>query len=347
VSRCIDPRPGWQVLVTGTSVARPLLERLSASLARRDAYAIRRISFDEPFGIDSAWVNAAPAALAPTLAPLERELVNHVDGKIFVLAPESEYPLAHLSSEAVAAVEAQVALVRPRERLLAMPNVLCCFPTAGLASLADLDLSAFSGIVYESCLRDWERETAFMRHLAKRLDDAERVLVRAPGTELAFSIGGRKALVDDGRVNMPGGEVFISPEESSAQGMISFTEFPQTTPAGPVVGATLVFEDGVVIEAMAEEGHDILAAQLGRDEGARRIGEFGIGCNGGIPRPLANRLFDEKIAGTIHIALGQGFPESGGSNKSLIHWDLIKDLRPGGEIELDGKIAQREGRWLI
>jgi leucyl aminopeptidase (aminopeptidase T) len=103
VSRCIDPRPGWQVLVTGTSEARPLLERLSAALARRDAYAIRRISFGEPFGIDAAWVNAAPAALAPTLAPLERDLIDHVDGKIFVLAPESEYPLAHLSFEAMAA----------------------------------------------------------------------------------------------------------------------------------------------------------------------------------------------------------------------------------------------------
>lgn len=347
VSRCIDPRPGWQVLVTGTSEARPLLERLSAALARRDAYAIRRISFDEPFGIDAAWVNAAPAALAPTLAPLERDLVDHVDGKIFVLAPESEYPLAHLSFEAMAAVEAQVALVRPRERLSAMPNVLCCFPTAGLASLARLDLSTFSGIVYESCLRDWDRETAFLRHLAERLDDAERVVVRAPGSELAFSVAARKALVDDGRVNMPGGEVFISPEESSAQGMIRFSEFPQTTPAGAVVGAALLFADGVVVEATAEDGDDILAAQLGRDEGARRIGEFGIGCNGGIPRPLANRLFDEKIAGTIHIALGQGFPDSGGSNKSLIHWDLIKDLRPGGEIELDGEIVQREGRWLI
>src|SRR4029450_11022620 len=117
---------------------------------------------------------------------------------------------------------------------------------------------------------------------------------------------------------MPGGEVFISPEESSAQGVIRFSEFPQTTPAGEVVGATLVFADGVVVEATADDGDDILAAPLGRDEGARRIGEFGIGCNGGIPRPLANRLFDEKIAGTIHIAPGQGFPDAGGRAHSLL-----------------------------
>ena len=347
VSRCIDPSPGWQVLVTGTAGARPLLEALSASLAQRGAFAIRRISFDEPLGIDGGWIAAAPPELAARLPPLEQEMVDRVDAKIFVLAPSSEHPFAGMSPAVTRAVEEHIASIRPQQRVLSMPNVMCCFPTAALAALAGLDLDSFTSILYDACLRDWSSATDFMRRLAARLDRAEEVTVSGAGTDLSFSIAGRKALVDDGRVNMPGGEVFLSPHEESAYGVIEFAEFPQMTPTGAVIGARLEFDRGVVTHSTADQGAAILAARLERDEGARRIGEFGIGCNPGIPRPLAHRLFDEKIAGTMHIALGQGFPQSGGTNTSVIHWDLVKDLRPGGEIALDGEVIQRDGRWLI
>ena len=111
-------------------------------------------------------------------------------------------------------------------------------------------------------------------------------------------------------------------------------------------GIRLSFRDGEVVEASAQEGEERLQAALSTDEGARRAGEFGIGCNAGIVRPMRNVLFDEKMAGTVHIALGDGFPQLGGTNSSALHWDLIKDLRPGGELWLDGELVQRDGAWV-
>ncbi len=151
--------------------------------------------------------------------------------------------------------------------------------------------------------------------------------------------------MDDGHINMPGGEVFYSPVEDSAEGTIAFEEFPAVYFGNEVAGARLVFEAGRVVEATAREGEPFLLQTLDTDEGARRLGELGIGCNPGIQRFMKNVAFDEKIDGTVHLAVGNSYSSTGGTNHSSIHWDIVKDLRQGGQIYADGRLVQENGRW--
>jgi aminopeptidase len=153
--------------------------------------------------------------------------------------------------------------------------------------------------------------------------------------------------VDAGMGNMPGGEFFGCPVEDSAEGTIAFGEFPQLRDGRQLRNIRLRFSGGRVVDASADSDEEFLVEMLDADDGARRIGELGIGCNRGITRYMGNVYFDEKIDGSVHIALGFGFTDLGGTNDSAIHWDLVKDLRNGGRIELDGRPVQENGAWVI
>jgi aminopeptidase len=338
VERCIDPQPGWQVLVATTTEARPVAQELSRLLAERGAYALTRIAFGGAFPTDLDWIAAAPADLAATLPPLERHVLEQVDGTIFVLAPERDAP--KLDDGGARAFRTHVSAYRDRGRSGEIPSVRCDFPCAAYAERAGLTLAAFEEVFYEACLRDWDEEGRRMEPVRERLDAAREVRILGDGTDLRLSLEGRSALVDDGHLNVPGGEVFTSPVEDSLEGEILF-DVPSHSTDGLVEAIRLRFERGRVVEAAAANGEPALLRALDTDAGARFVGEFGIGCNGGITRPMRNVLFDEKMSGTIHLALGAGFPQLGGRNESALHWDLIKDLRDGGELLLDGEVVQR------
>jgi aminopeptidase len=187
-----------------------------------------------------------------------------------------------------------------------------------------------------------------MQRYADLFDRAAEVRIVGDDTDLTLGIEGRSMLVDAGGANIPGGEFFCSPVEDSATGTIAFTEFPAVYLGRELKGIRLRFEGGRVIDASAETNEEFLLETLDTDDGARRLGELGIGCNPGITRYMKNTLFDEKIDGTVHVALGKGFPFLGGSNESAVHWDIVKDLRvAGSSIELDGEIVQRDGAWLL
>jgi aminopeptidase len=228
-----------------------------------------------------------------------------------------------------------------------IPWVGCQFPTPALAQDAGMTVRAFEDFLFGACLLDWDAEGERMRRYAERFDRAETVRIVGDGTDLTLSVAGRRAVVDDGRNNMPGGEFFLSPVEDSADGVITFAEFPATQRGREIERIRLVFRGGRVVEASAAIGEDALTATLETDEGARRLGELGIGCNPAIRRHMRNALFDEKIDGTIHLALGASYTALGGTNESAIHWDIVKDLRPGGRIELDGEQVQVNGTWLL
>jgi aminopeptidase len=343
VERCIDPQPGWQVLVATTTEARPVAQELSRLLAEHGAYALTRISFGAPFPVDLDWLAAAPAALAPTLAPLERQVLDGIDGSIFVLAPEPG-PRT-LGDDAARAFRTHVSAYRDRGRTGEIPSVRCDFPCAAYAERAGLTLDELADVFYEACLRDWDEEGRRMEPVRERLDAARELRIVGAETDLRLSLKGRTALVDDGHLNVPGGEVFTSPVEDSLEGHI-LLDVPSHSTDGLVTGIRLRFERGVVVDASAETGEPALLRALATDEGARRVGELGIGCNRGIRRPMRNVLFDEKMAGTVHLALGAGFPQLGGGNESALHWDVIKDLRGGGELWCDGELVQRDGEWL-
>jgi aminopeptidase len=182
------------------------------------------------------------------------------------------------------------------------------------------------------------------RHAAA-FDGAADVRILGAGTDLRLSLAGRRMEIDAGTGNMPGGEFFGCPVETSAEGTIAFSEFPGIWGGRDVRGIRLRFADGLVVDAAAETEEAFLFETLDTDPGARRIGELGIGCNPGVTRHMRNTYFDEKIDGTAHIALGAGFSDLGGTNESAIHWDIVKDLRQGGRIEIDGRIVQENGVW--
>jgi aminopeptidase len=346
VERCIDVRPGQQVLIRSTPLARPLIEEIGRLIAARGAYLILRLNWSM-WPLDYGWAAEAPAELLGELPEIDRHACDHMDARMTIDAPENTREGADLPPERLALVKAAERVFFRRTMSDEIPWVGCQFPTQALAQDAGMTLPEFEDLLYRACLIDWDAEGDRMRRLAERFASAEQVRLAGPSTDLTIGVEGRTFAVDDGRNNMPGGEFFTSPLEDTAQGVIEFSEFPAVFQGHEFAGIRLEFRDGRVVDATSQSNEGVLVSILDRDEGARRIGELGIGCNPGIQRFMRNALFDEKIDGSAHVALGAGYPKVGGTNVSAVHWDIVKDLRRGGRIELDGAVVQEDGRWLI
>jgi aminopeptidase len=182
--------------------------------------------------------------------------------------------------------------------------------------------------------------------LVEFMSGVKSLRIEADGTDLALSVAGRTWINSDGRRNMPSGEVFTGPIEDSANGRVR-CGFPVCREGRELKGIALEFEGGRVVEAKAEQGEEYLRSMLDLDAGARRLGELGLGLNSGINRFTGSILYDEKIGGTVHLALGQSYPETGGVNASALHWDLIVDTRVGGRITADGQVVMEDGIWRV
>jgi aminopeptidase len=348
VGRSLGVEPGWQVMISATALARPLVEELVRSIARRGAYPLVRLSFTDlervPF--ETVWAEEAPEELLLEPASIDVRARKEIDARVIVFSSENVYAGSELSSDRRLALRAGARKAIDMGADMEKPWVSCPFPTQGLAQEAGVSLRTYADILYAACLRDWDEEGRRMRRFSDRFDAAETVRIVAPGTDLTLSLAGRPAEVDDAHRNMPGGEFFLCPLEDSAEGVIEFGEYAATHLGRRCEGIRLRFESGRVVEASARAGEEHLLAVLDTDDGARRLGELGIGCNDGIPRHVQHMWWDEKIAGTIHLALGQSFPHLGGVNESAIHWDIVKDVAQG-RIDLDGQTVQEQGRWLI
>jgi aminopeptidase len=348
VETCVDVQPGWEVLVLGSPHGRPLLEELGRALARRGAYAVYQLSFTGTIpAADRAWLREASAELVAKPAALQVHLLEKCDAIVLVDAPENTRDASSVDHERLAA--AQLAYRPAIQRLLSdeLPWVGCQYPTPALAQDAGMGTDEFADFLFGACLLDWNAERERMQRYADRFDAADEVRIVGERTDLTLSVAGRKMEVDAGGGNMPGGEFFGCPVENSADGEIVFGEFPAVYAGRELNGVRLRFESGRVVDASADTNEEFLLQTLDQDEGARRLGELGIGCNPGITRYMKNTLFDEKIDGTVHLALGNGFPKLGGNNGSALHWDIVKDLRNGGRILLDGEVVQENGRWSI
>ena len=348
VDTCVGVKPGWQVLVVGSPLARPLIEEVVRVIAERDAYALLRVTFDESTITPRSWTRIAPIERLAVPAPIEVHAMESCDALVVIVAPENTRDMADIPSERTAAIQGAY---RPHlERVFRheLPWVGCQYPTPALAQEAGMSTDEFADFLYGACLRDWDAERERMQRYADRFDAAEEVRIVGDDTDIRLSIAGRTMKVDAGGANIPGGEFFGCPVEDSAEGTIAFTEFPAVYSGREMNGIRLRFEGGKVVDASAETNEDYLVETLDSDEGSRRLGELGIGCNPGITRYMRNTLFDEKIDGTVHLALGNGMPDLGGENVSRIHWDIVKDLRlPGTRIELDGDVVQQDGVWTI
>jgi aminopeptidase len=345
VETCVDVQPGWQVVVAASPLARPLLDEVCRAIARRGAYALVRTLHGNSM-TPTSWIKEASDELLRNQPPLEEHVMLNADSLIALVAPENTRDGSDVEPRRLQLL--QEGGRRAMERILSgeVPWVGCHYPTPALAQDAGMTLEQFEEFLYGSVLIDWDAERERMTRIKELFDGADEVHIVGAGTDLRLSLSGRSGRIDAGGANMPGGEVFYSPVEDSAEGTIEFSEFPGVYVGREVNDIRFRFAGGEIVEASASSNEDFLLQTLDTDAGARRLGELGIGCNPGITRHMKNAAFDEKIDGTIHLAVGKGFPELGGTNESVVHWDIVKDLRQEGRVEVDGRVVQERGEWL-
>ncbi|MGQ9908900.1 MAG: aminopeptidase [Candidatus Flexifilum sp.] len=227
------------------------------------------------------------------------------------------------------------------------------YPTEGLAQEAGMSLEEYSDFVFRACFADredpvgeWRKMGAMQQQKIDWLRGKRQVKLTGPNIDLELSIADRVFINAAGERNMPDGEIFTGPVEESVNGWVRFT-YPSIVQGRAVSGIELKFVDGRVVEASARENEDLLCAQLDADAGSRYLGEFAIGTNFGIDRFTGSILFDEKIGGTIHMAIGAGYPDTGSKNRSSVHWDMICDMRQDSEIRVDGELFYRNGAFVV
>jgi aminopeptidase len=345
---CLEVEPGQQVVISSTTLAAPLLLELQRELLARDAWPLLRVEL--PGQAETFW-DAARDRHLDEIAPAALAEAEGTDASLRIQAPDNTQALAGV--DPARSARAARAAAPMREAMLARRWCLTIWPTAALAQQAGMGTAAFGALVERALFLDradpvaaWRELHDRQERLVERLSRASELRIEAEGTDLRLQVEGRTWINSDGKRNMPSGEVFTGPHETSAEGRIRYT-IPSSPRGTLVSGIELEFRAGEVVAASAERGDDVLQSALGTDPGARRLGEIGIGTNFGLDRAVGNILLDEKIGGTVHLAVGRSYPETGGVNESAVHWDMICDLRRGGRLTADGEPVVQDGRLAV
>ena len=291
------------------------------------------------------------------ISPIEPVLYEKADVLIALRAASNTRYLSGMDPEKTRARQqarrdlTQIYLKRSAEGSLRW--VLSVYPCQAYAQEADLSLREYEDFVYGATFADrddpigkWQEMHDNQQRLVDWLAGKKEMVVRGTNVDLRLSIEGRKFINDFGDKNMPGGEVFTGPVENSLNGWIHFT-YPAIYGGREVTGVELEFKEGKVVRSKAAKNEEFLNTMLNSDEGASYVGEFAIGTNFGIQRFTKNMLFDEKIGGSIHLALGSGYPETGSENQSSIHWDMLCDMMQDSEIVVDGVLIYRNGQIVL
>jgi aminopeptidase len=340
--------------VEGESAAEPLLQAVYAEVLKAGGHAIVQMGLEDQ---SSLYFEHASDEQLEWVSPVAEWAVQNADVRIAVMASENTRALSQVSPDRQTKRQAatQGLMKRAMERSAegSYRWALTLFPTHAYASEAGMSLAAYEDFYFGACLADeddpvgaWKRQSEETERLRDWIEGRSELHVVGEGTDLHLGIEGRSFIAAGGKHNMPDGEFFTGPVEDSAEGEISF-HLPATYAGREVSGVRFRFEGGKVADASAEKGEDFLIEMLDTDDGARRLGELGIGTNYGITDGTGEILLDEKIGGTVHLALGRSYPETGGVNESAIHWDMICDLRRGGRIEVDGETLQEDGSFVV
>ena len=347
-------KPGDWVVVEGHWLAEPLLNEI-----------IERVL--EAGGKPSLLMNS-DVILETTLrksndeqlkwnSPIDEIIINQADVSIYVEAYSNSRSLNSIDPARQQMKNlASNKLMETFFRRAAEGNlrwVLTQYPCPALAQDAEMSLREFEDFLFKATFADkedpvshWQVIHDEQQRLVNWLIGKDQVIVRSPNTDLKLSIKDRTFINSDGKENMPSGEIFTGPLEDSVNGWVKFT-YPAILMGHEVEGVRLEFKDGKVVNASAEKNEAFMLSMLDTDEGSRYLGEFAIGTNFGIDRFSKNILFDEKIGGSFHLALGNGYPETGSVNKSAIHWDMICDMRQDGEIMIDGELFYKNGKFQV
>ncbi len=284
------------------------------------------------------------AAQVEVVPEIQWQAMQWADVSIAIRGAGELEELSHVSAGRIASRRGAVGRVSAL-RTETTRWVIVRVPSEGLARRANMTLPDLASAFFEATIRDWAGEAPGYQQVANLFRGAREVRIVGRGTDLTMSIAGRTWAIDDGRINLPGGEIFTSPIETSAEGVITF-EHPAFFAGREIPGICLRFEQGAVVEATADANEDLLEGLLDLDGGSRRLGELGFGLNPALSVLCGDLLLDEKVAGTVHIALGRSYPQCGGENQSALHWDIVKDLREGGTVDVDGRTIFTDGRFL-
>jgi aminopeptidase len=354
VNYCVEIQPGEWVLVNGSVNALPLVEEVVKQVARAGGHPTVHLADGD---VNAAFLNEASEEQLAWISPLETLMAEQLDARIGIRAPGNTRSLSGAEPwrQQVAASARRPLMATFMERSARGDHkwVGTIFPCQAYAQEADMSLREYEDFVYAATYADqpdpvakWcevhDRQQRLVDWLAGKRD----VVVRGPNVDLTLSIAGRTFINSDGKRNMPSGEIFTGPVEDSVNGWVRFT-YPAVRQGREVSGVELKFTDGRIVEARAEKNEEFLLSQLDMDEGARYLGEFAVGTNYQIQRFTKTILFDEKIGGTIHMAAGAGYPDTGSRNRSALHWDFICDMRDGSEILVDGELFYRNGEFQI
>lgn len=343
---CLDVKPGETILVASEVRAKSLVEATCRAVVERGGFALPRLELP---AVTEFFVNSANDEQLDTIPPALLAEAEHIDGRVRISAEADPKGMSTVDPRRQARLER--ARDPLRRVLMKKKWVLTQFPTSGYAAQARLSMVEYEAFLASSMFLDAQDPAEEWRELGRRqqrlvefFSKVSEIRIEAPGTDLTLKVGGRKWMNSDGKRNMPSGEIYTGPIEDSAEGTLRCA-FPVCRGGREVAGIELEFRGGTVVRSKADGGDEYLTSMLNLDKGSRRVGELGIGLNEGIQQFTGSILYDEKIGGTVHVALGMAYPETGGTNESALHWDLIVDLRAGGRLTADGQVVQENGRW--
>ena len=351
--------PGDRVLIEATTAAEPLVRELFIQIMEKGGHPHPMIAFPGmmPFSQDEFYLTYANDSQLDFVPTFYKYAYDQFESRIRIHSSTNTRGTTNIDPTRVqrrnratsSITEAQMR--RGGEQKFKWVTTL--YPTDAYAQDAGMSLKEYEDFVFgavhaneEDPIAFWNSTAAGQQKAIDFLANKSQVTLRGPNVDLTLSIKTRKFSNSTGIFNMPDGEIFTGPVEDSVNGWVKFT-YPAIYQGVAVEGAELIFNRGRVQTATAQKNQDYLVKMLESDEGARHIGEFAIGTNFDISKFTGNILFDEKIGGTFHMALGAGYPETGSKNKSSIHWDMICDMRTDAEITVDGDLLYKNGEFVF
>jgi len=341
-------------VIRGIDETAPLMREVYRQALLRGAHVTLHVGIA---GTRELFLTHAKGHQLTHVSPFAKHQMEHMTAYLGLFNQHNPKSLSGIDPKLqVTAQQARRPLIKIFDRREKAGELRWCgtlFPTSAHAQEAEMSLAEYEDFVYGACFADkrdpvgeWRKISREQAKLVRKLAKIKKVRVVTKDTDLTLDVAGRTWVNCDGRHNFPDGEVFTGPVENSAEGHIRYT-FPACYGGREVEDIRLEFRKGKVVKATAAKNETYLHRMIEMDPGAKRIGEFAIGTNYGIKRFTKEILFDEKIGGTCHLALGRSIPESGGKNKSVLHWDMICDLRKGSVIYGDGKVIYKNGKFMI
>jgi aminopeptidase len=344
VTYSVFVKPNENVIISGSTESEDLLLAIYKEVILAGGHPVFRIS---PKGINYFFYKYAKKHQIEKYPDITELIINKCQKYIGIA---SEYNTKELSNSDPKKITARAKATKKISDLICnnqpkMFRVTTSYPTEALAQDAEMSLAEYEDFFYNACLQDWNKLSGLMDKILSKFKENSLVHLIGKGVDLKMRVHGKLAKADTGLENMPGGEIFMAPVRESLNGWINF-DFPAVIDGKEVSDVFLRFENGKVVESKASKNQDFLKEMLTTDENSSYVGELGIGCNPKVNKFTKDLLFDEKIGGTIHLALGAAYRDNGGGNDSAIHWDIVKDMHDA-KIIVDGRVIQEKGKWKI